>query len=44
MPLTPLDIRNKEFRHGFRGYDAEDVDEFLDQINHDYEALLRENA
>ncbi|OLZ09788.1 DivIVA domain-containing protein [Sulfobacillus thermosulfidooxidans] len=43
MPLTPLDIVNKEFKHGFRGYNEDDVNEFLDEIVRDYEALIREN-
>lgn len=43
MPLTPLDIHNKEFRHSFRGYDEDEVNEFLDQVIKDYEALIREN-
>lgn len=43
MPLTPLDIHNKEFKRGFRGYDEDEVNEFLDLIIKDYEALIREN-
>ena len=43
MPLTPLDIHNKEFSRSFRGYDEDQVNEFLDQIIKDYEALIREN-
>jgi len=43
MPLTPLDIHNKEFSRGFRGYDEDEVNEFLDQVIKDYEALIREN-
>jgi cell division initiation protein len=43
MALTPLDIHNKEFRHSFRGYDEDEVNEFLDQVIKDYEALIREN-
>ncbi|MDD9147143.1 DivIVA domain-containing protein [Sporolactobacillus sp. CQH2019] len=42
MPLTPLDIHNKEFSRGFRGYDEDEVNDFLDQIIKDYEALIRE--
>lgn len=42
MPLTPLDIHNKEFGRSFRGYDEDEVNEFLDQVIKDYEALLRE--
>lgn len=42
MPLTPLDIHNKEFSKGFRGYDEDEVNEFLDQVIKDYELLIRE--
>ena len=42
MPLSPLDIHNKEFSRGFRGYDEDEVNEFLDQIIKDYEILIRE--
>ena len=42
MPLTPLDIHNKEFGRGFRGYDEDQVNEFLDQIIKDYELVIRE--
>ena len=43
MPLTPLDIHNKEFGRKLRGYDEDEVNEFLDQVIKDYEALIREN-
>ncbi|AOM83262.1 DivIVA domain-containing protein [Salisediminibacterium beveridgei] len=42
MALTPLDIHNKEFTRGFRGYDEDEVNEFLDQIIKDYELVIRE--
>ncbi len=42
VPLTPLDIHNKEFSRGFRGYDEDEVNEFLDQVIKDYELALRE--
>lgn len=42
VPLTPLDIHNKEFSRGFRGYDEDEVNEFLDQVIKDYEIVLRE--
>ena len=41
--LTPMDIQNREFKKGFRGYNENEVDEFLDMIVADYERLLREN-
>lgn len=43
MPLTPLDIHNKEFGRRLRGYDEDEVNEFLDQVIKDYEAIIREN-
>ena len=41
--LTPIDIRNKEFSRSFRGYNEDEIDEFLDQVITDYEKLYREN-
>lgn len=32
MNITPLDIRKQEFRKKMRGYDAEEVQGFLDQV------------
>ncbi|MFD2116207.1 DivIVA domain-containing protein [Paenibacillus yanchengensis] len=43
MPLTPLDIHNKEFSRRLRGYDEDEVNEFLDQVIKDYETIIREN-
>ncbi|KAB7707985.1 DivIVA domain-containing protein [Bacillus aerolatus] len=42
MPLTPLDIHNKEFSRGFRGYDEDEVNSFLNQVIKDYELIIRE--
>jgi cell division initiation protein len=44
MRLTAMDINNKEFKKSIRGYSAEEVDEFLDKIAEDYEALYKENS
>lgn len=41
--ITPLEIQNKEFKRGIRGYKEDEVDEFLDQIMIDYEKLYKEN-
>jgi len=43
MALTPLEIHNKEFSKKMRGYDQDEVNEFLDQVIRDYELLIREN-
>ncbi|MBM7644285.1 cell division initiation protein [Scopulibacillus daqui] len=42
MPLTPLDIHNKEFTRSFRGYDEDEVNDFLEQVIKDYETIARE--
>ncbi|SDW03045.1 cell division initiation protein [Marinococcus luteus] len=42
MPLTPLDIHNKEFTRGFRGYDEDEVNDFLKQLIKDFEEVIRE--
>jgi len=41
--LTPSDILNKEFKRGFRGYDEQEVNDFLDEIVSEFEKLQREN-
>ncbi len=40
--LKPMDIHNKEFKKAVRGYDTEEVDEFLDEIIVDFEKMQRE--
>jgi cell division initiation protein len=42
--LTPLDIHNQEFRRVLRGYSEDEVDDFLDRVVADFEALLKQNA
>ena len=44
MKLTAMDINNKEFKRGLRGYSVEEVDEFLDQVVDNYEELYKENS
>ena len=41
--ITPADIENKEFSKTKKGYNEEEVDEFLDLIIVDMEKLIREN-
>jgi DivIVA domain-containing protein len=45
IDLTPLDVRKKkgDFRRTMRGYDAESVDDFLDQVADRLEEVVREN-
>jgi len=40
MALTPLDIYNKEFKNAWKGYNRDQVDEFLDQVIIDFKSLL----
>lgn len=42
MPLTPIDIQNKEFSRSIRGYSPAEVDEFLERLAKDYEDLIKE--
>lgn len=44
MALTPVDIHNKEFNRGLRGYNVDEVNGFLTQIIKDYELLLKEKS
>lgn len=43
MPITSLEIKDKTFSTKFRGFDPEEVDEFLDIVVRDYEDLVRNN-
>lgn len=43
MVLTSLELKDKTFGTKFRGYDPEEVDEFLDIVTDDYEELVRKN-
>jgi cell division initiation protein len=42
MNVTPLDIQQKRFHLGFRGYERAEVEEFLDQVREEMETLVRE--
>lgn len=44
MKLTSMDINNKDFKKVLRGYDQDEVDEFLDKISEDYEKVYKENS
>lgn len=41
--ITPFEIENKDFSKAMRGYNIEEVDEFLDEIILDLQKLLAEN-
>ena len=43
MALTPLDIQNKSFPVKMRGYEKDEVDDFLDLIVRDYEDVVQKN-
>jgi DivIVA domain-containing protein len=45
MPLTPADVRNKQFSTTRLrpGYDEEEVDAFLDEVESELDRLLQEN-
>ena len=41
--ITPMDIHNKTFSRGLRGYSQEEVDAFLEELSGDYERIYREH-
>lgn len=43
MAVTPSDIQNQKFETHFRGYDVDQVQDFLDQVAADYNDLLIRN-
>jgi cell division initiation protein len=43
MAIRPIDIRRKEFKSGLRGYDANQVDDFLDAVADEFERTFTEN-
>lgn len=43
MEMTPLDIRNKTFRKGLRGYQCDEVEKFLENISQEFELAYTEN-
>jgi DivIVA domain-containing protein len=43
VPLTPEDVRNRRFKTAFRGYDEEEVDTFLDEVEVELTRLLADN-
>jgi cell division initiation protein len=44
MFITAAEITNKEFKKVLRGYNIDEVDEFLDKIAEDYESIYKENS
>jgi cell division initiation protein len=43
MMLTPVDLETIVFQRGFRGYNAREVQEFMENFGRDFEKLYREN-
>jgi len=43
LKLTPLEIRNQEFRKALRGLDPVEVQTFLEMVSEQYEQLAEEN-
>ena len=43
MNISSKDIKKRDFKKGLRGYDANEVDAFLDTVSSHYEKLIAEN-
>jgi DivIVA domain-containing protein len=43
VPLNPEDVRNRRFKTSFRGYDEEEVDTFLDEVEVELSRLIADN-
>src|ERR687893_155809 len=44
MPIRPIDVRRKEFKNSLRGYDANQVDDFLDAVADEFERAYTDNS
>ena len=44
MKMTSMDIMNRQFKKGIRGYDSSEVDEFIEKVAEDYETIFKENS
>ena len=44
MAIRPTDIRRKDFKNSLRGYDANQVDDFLDEVAEELETANSENS
>ena len=42
--ITPLDIENKRFSKQMKGYNCDEVDDFLDELTLEYGKIYKENA
>lgn len=44
MQISPLDIRKMPFKRTFQGFDPDAVQNFLDMVAGEYEAVIRQNS
>ncbi|SHJ66886.1 cell division initiation protein [Hathewaya proteolytica DSM 3090] len=44
MRITSMDIDSKDFKKSFRGYDIDDVNDFLNDVADTYDELYKENS
>jgi len=44
LRITPLDIYQQEFKRVLRGFDPDEVEDFLERVAEDYEQLIKANA
>ena len=44
MAIRSADIRRKDFKNSFRGYDADQVDDFLASVADEFEQIFSENS
>ena len=42
MPITPIEIQQQQFRVRFRGFDIQEVDDFLNSLADEFEILIKE--
>ena len=43
MKITPLEIKQQEFKRAMRGYDTVEVDTFLDMVSGEFEKYIESN-
>jgi cell division initiation protein len=44
MKMEPMDIQNQKFKVKFRGYDAQEVDGYLEKVSQELNTRVRENT
>ena len=42
--LTPIEIKNKDFSKKLKGYNKDEVNDFLNEVYENYKDLFRENS